>query len=535
MFSYCGRSNHFNVPIYGMASAFQVPLNFRCNMPDEITLRVSFLAGFFVVISLFISWYLKGDPWLLNAIPTVGFSDPILSYFSALQFNLDGFRMLKEGYEKTRPGVFKIANFRRWMVLVAGPELIEDVRKAPESVLSMTEPMTEFIQPEYTMDPLDLNDVYHVDVIRSKLTRNIAVTFKEIREELVNALDDCIPTHEDKWVKVPILETIQRVICCTTNRVFVGVPLCRNRDYQTLNLTFAINVIKYGTIISMFPKPFKHIVSRMLSSLPSQIRQEIEFIRPMVEERFAKMEEFGDDWDDKPNDMLMWLMEEAKGVERSLEGLARRLLVVNFAAVHTTSLTFTQTLYRLLGNPQYIEPLRQEVEAVITEEGWTKAGMDKMHKIDSFLRETQRLDGLAFLTMNRLVLRPFTFSNGMTIPAGTLVAIPASAAHTDERTFPNPNEFDGFRFSKLCEGEGDTVTGRYQAISTSGEQLSFGLGRHTCPGRFFAVNEVKALLAHIVVTYDFKFEEGKGVPPDLCIATLRVPGSANVMFRVRQK
>jgi len=285
----------------------------------------------------------------------------------------------------------------------------------------------------------------------------------------------------------------------------------------------------------MFPKPFRHIVSRMLSSLPSQIRQEIEFIRPMVEERFAKMEEFGDDWDDKPNDMLMWLMEEAKGVERSLEGLARRLLLVNFAGIHATSLTFTQALYRLLGNPQYIEPLRQEVEAVIAEEGWTKAGMDKMHKIDSFLRETQRLDGLASLVMSRLVLRPFTFSNGMTIPAGTLVSIPASAAHTDERTFPNPNEFDGFRFSMLREGEEDAVTGRYQAIHTSKEQLSFGLGRHTCPGRFFAVNEVKALLAHIVVTYDFKFEEGKGAPPDLCIGAARIPGSANVLFRVRQK
>jgi hypothetical protein len=41
---------------------------------------------------------------------------------------------------------------------------------------------------------------------------------------------------------------------------------------------------------------------------------------------------------DVQNDMLMWLMSEAKGAERSLEGLARRLLVVNFAAIHTTSL-----------------------------------------------------------------------------------------------------------------------------------------------------------------------------------------------------
>ena len=76
----------------------------------------------------------------------------------------------------------------------------------------------------------------------------------------------------------------------------------------------------------------------------------------MVEERFARMEEFGEDWDDKPvcpstsfaqrniivngdiqNDMLMWLMSEAKGVERSLDGVARRLLFINFAGIHSTS------------------------------------------------------------------------------------------------------------------------------------------------------------------------------------------------------
>ena len=39
---------------------------------------------------------------------------------------------------------------------------------------------------------------------------------------------------------------------------------------------------------------------------------------------------------DLQNDLLMWLMTEAKGVERSLEGVARRLLFINFS-VHTTS------------------------------------------------------------------------------------------------------------------------------------------------------------------------------------------------------
>jgi len=302
-----------------------------------------------------------------------------------------------------------------------------------------------------------------------------------------------------------------------------------------LNLTFAINVVKFGLIIGMFPKPLKPIVSRMLSNLPSQIRQEIEFIRPIVEERFAKMEEYGEDWDDKPNDLLMWLMSEAKGVERSLEGVARRLLLVNFASIHSTSLTVMQVLYRLLANPEHLEPLREEVNAVIKEEGWTKAGVDKMYKIDSFLRETLRLDGLTTVTMGRLVMRPLKLSNGMTIAAGTLVAIPSSATHRDEITYPNPDVFDGFRFAKLQEDKRDTMTSRYQTISTSSENVAFGLGRHTCPGRFFAVNEVKALFAHIVATYDIKLEDGKKIPSDVCIAGSRFPRTANVMFRARKK
>jgi cytochrome P450 len=80
----------------------------------------------------------------------------------------------------------------------------------------------------------------------------------------------------------------------------------------------------------------------------------------------------------------------------------------------------------------------------------------------------------------RLALRPFTFSNGMTVPAGTLVAIPASAIHMDERIYPNADEFDGFRFSKLRESEGGgSMTSMHQAVSASSEHLFFGFGRHT--------------------------------------------------------
>ena len=45
---------------------------------------------------------------------------------------------------------------------------------------------------------------------------------------------------------------------------------------------------------------------------------------------------------------------------------------------------------------------------------------------------------------------------------------------------------------------------------------------------------VNTLLSRILIAYDFKFEEGGGVPREHRIASFRGPGNANVLFRKRQ-
>lgn len=56
--------------------------------------------------------------------------------------------------------------------------------------------------------------------------------------------------------------------------------------------------------------------------------------------------------------------------------------------------TFTQALYNLAAYPQYVGPLREEVDTIIREHGWTKEVIALMRKVDSFLAETQRLEGV---------------------------------------------------------------------------------------------------------------------------------------------
>ena len=57
------------------------------------------------------------------------------------------------------------------------------------------------------------------------------------------------------------------------------------------------------------------------------------------------------------------------------------------------SQTFTNALYYLAAYPEYAKPLREEIESVVSEEGWGKVAMGRMRKLDSFLREAQRHSG----------------------------------------------------------------------------------------------------------------------------------------------
>lgn len=111
--------------------------------------------------------------------------------------------------------------------------------------------------------------------------------------------------------------------------------------------------------------------------------------------------------------MLQWMIEEVRGQENrdSVRELTLRVLVLNFAAIHTTSMvrpidsifeihylhglqTFTSTLYFLAAHPELVPGLREEVLKVTEEHGWTKLAMDKLIRMDSFLKEAQRMVGL---------------------------------------------------------------------------------------------------------------------------------------------
>ncbi len=119
-------------------------------------------------------------------------------------------------------------------------------------------------------------------------------------------------------------------------------------------------------------------------------------------------------------------------------------------------------------------------------------------------------------SFQRKVLQPITLSNGQVIPAGVMIEVAAKSIMCDPDVFHNPETFDGLRFYKSRQqpaaDHGDRLESsshRNQFVSVSSDSLAFGYGRHACPGRFFAANEIKMILAHIIVAYDIRMEESE--------------------------
>ena len=201
---------------------------------------------------------------------------------------------------------------------------------------------------------------------------------------------------------------------------------------------------------------------------------------------------------------------------------------------------------------QYVDPLREEITEAVRDHGWTREGLDAMHKLDSFIKETQRMDPtserrcllhLPFplfkqhlsVLMSRIAMKDFTFSDGTYIPKGTSIAAAIRPVHQDQGIYmdPGPDVFDGLRFYKL---RGNENTRKYDITSTSPSFLAFGHGPHACPGRFFVAYEMKLLLAHIVLGYDLKMETAmKGVkPPNVTLNISSFPDpNCELMFRRR--
>jgi len=429
---------------------------------------------------------------------------------------------------------------------------IQFVIDQPSSVLSMHDQAIENLQTDFTVtDPGLVRNPLHNKVITTKLTSQIGNLVPDLADETTWGLPQVWGADTKEFREVCVYDTLRRVIGLVTNRVFVGLPYCRDPVLLEAGMAYAQLVPLTSTLLRLFPRPARPLLAQLLT-LPIRRNTKVFFklLRPEIERRLKaydarRADPEGKGLEPEPNDFLQWSLHQAKesGDPHMWhpDTLAGRVLLLNFASIHTSSFAITNAVLDLVSSKkEHIDELREEISTVLAEHGgrWDKRALAQMEKLDSVMRESQRVNSFVTVGLGRLVTADagVTTPDGVHIPRGCMTVVPGYTLHMSGDVYEDPKEFRPFRFS---EKRADSSTeylarARQQWATTTNEYVAFGHGKYACPGRFFAAAELKLMLAHIIMEYDFEMQQSR--PPNVWYAISRVPPmKATIRVKRREK
>ncbi|KAJ9053658.1 hypothetical protein DSO57_1022061 [Entomophthora muscae] len=332
-------------------------------------------------------------------------------------------------------------------------------------------------------------------VVKSNISKLLKDVLPDVLAQIDKSIVEQLGTLETPVV-VDAHAFLSEIVVSTVAILLVGHKLATNEQLKEIMSTYFSEVegmMKLGLKWKAFPLLGNQIAQAIIrSSTPSiRIRQEIKtIIKPAFQAR--------KDATSLATNVLDSLVDEG----RDIDTIAHVLTTLVFAAISTTTSTCINLIGDLLAFPEFIDRLKQEQRQVVkNDEVVTKDHLEQMEHLNSAIRETlrhraQRI-GQWRITSKAQVLR-----NGMEIPEGALLALDGTSLHFNEKDYPSPHEYNPFRF----------VGTGLNATRVNGSFIGFGAGRHACPGRFFAVQEVTAIMSTLLRKYNFATLDGNPRP-----------------------
>ncbi|KAJ7500864.1 cytochrome P450 [Mycena galericulata] len=457
-----------------------------------------------------------------SEIPWVGNRNEI---FGSLRVNwrglVDSIALYMEGYSKlSRRGLIHVVpTWARGPQIILPPSMTPWLASMPDDILNSRNCTFYQIQFKHTVGHPEITSNDMLDtLINRELARTTGALNADISEEIEDAMVDLFGS-DGETRKVSLFKTVSKIVGRANNRVFVGKELSSTDKFVASAADFAEAVYVSSVILHFFPKFMRPAIAWVVT-IPNRRASGVamKYLTPLVQQRITDMKAKAADpmypWDE-PNDFVTWMVRESFNRkttdETSVYSLAYRIVLLNFAAVNTTTMTATNAILNIWSAPasqNVVGLLREEATRVFAEHNgqWTKAAVGKLVRLDSALRESGRISGPGGTAIARRTKVDLTLSNGLVIPKDNCVGVSMDGIHFDEEYYPRPHEYDAFRFSRPLEDapHGDKLRWNEDFVTTSPEWLLFSHGLHACPGRFFASNNLKMILAHLLINYEIQ-------------------------------
>ncbi|RPA73068.1 cytochrome P450 [Ascobolus immersus RN42] len=456
----------------------------------------------------------------LKHIPAVGIPPgwgPLGPYLAARRFISDSPGLLIEGYEKYSPTqqTFKIATPTRWVLVATSPAIIRELGTCNEALLSQQATANERNSMSYILGPSIHGNPYHMKIILRKLTPHTGAIIPDLVEEatwVLNTHPEAKQLVDEEWRGVKLQGLITGCISAMTNRVLVGQDLARDEEFLGSLADLSMVISRAGVAIDLAPDVA--IVKDILAAIlvpkgRGPFKVFLDKLTPVFEKR---RKEYGQD-KERYDDLIQWVLDAAPE-EASMYELCTRILYLNFSAIHTSTVSVMQSLYDLASRPEAQDQIRDEIQMALSEgEGWTKESIASMWKLDSSIRESQRLTPVTTATMMRLAQETYTLVDGTVLQKGQWIITPAWAANRFTTAFDNPHEFDPFRFEKMRSQPGQELKHQL-ALPEEGYYSFGGPGKHACPGRYYAATEIKVLVGYIISNFRFRISHDSITDPE---------------------
>ncbi|KAI0024517.1 ent-kaurene oxidase [Xylariomycetidae sp. FL0641] len=446
-------------------------------------------------------------------------------------FNADA--LIKDSYSKFRNCVYQVRSTEGLRTIIPA-NLVGELKGLPEETLSATTAVSEAMLSEYTKLTAGGHSETMTYLLKTKLSQHLARVAPKLKEELEYILGTEFPACDD-WTPFKIQPFMVRTVARLSGRVFVGPAVSRTEAWMDVSINFAITAFIAVIKLQFFPtwmRPAAQYMVSELKTIENDMAKAQAMLTPIIDERIRDGEAPGYE---KADDFGQWLLDalpEDQKTDYQIQAKIQLLLAAS--SIHTTSNLTTDCIYDLALHQDMQDILREEVIEVLGDEsGWgRKDSMQKLKKMDSFIKESQRLSGNV-TSFIRKVMKPIDLSDGTHLPPGTDLLTPLAGVAMDERYYPNPEVFDGLRFWKMRQQSGDD-SNRWQFTSIGDTNMNFGLGKHACPGRFFAASEIKMILAYLLLNYDLRLKDGEERPkPNMFMMTKSPSQTAEVLFRRR--
>lgn len=177
-----------------------------------------------------------------------------------------------------------------------------------------------------------------------------------------------------------------------TTAVFLGSKAARNKDWLNISIQYPMDIFSIAFLLRMVPTWAHPVVARLLP-WRYRVKNNRRKARTMIQSLMETREKNLQAGLEVEHTILGWMTDNAKNTEADYAEMTSRQLVLTLGSIHTTALALSHALYDLCAHPEYVEPLREEIEKVSKQypgDDFVKFGLHRLEKLDSFLVESQR-------------------------------------------------------------------------------------------------------------------------------------------------